>query len=144
MKYSYLLVNSLVIDFPLSVFSPPCRKSSMVLWFEPDHLWPASTKVSLSISFLYSWTDLTKHKFEYLFSTFVWVPANSFCVPFSGFPNFYCPLELYAPKCGHFPKKSLPKINFKIVPRAHHYSFSLKRWRNIWEVHWNLKRPKEK
>lgn len=137
------LINSLTTDFSLSGFFPSRRKSSMVLWFEPDYLWPTSTKVSLSISFLHSWTDLIKHKFKYLFLTFVQMPENSFGVLFLGFTNFYCPVEFYAPKCGHIPRVN-QRLTLKFYLRLIIIPFLWKDKKKIWEVHWSLKWLKKK
>lgn len=112
------LINFLTPNFPVSGFSGPPRKPSVVLWFEPHYLWPASAKVALSISF-HPQLNWSPGKI-YLWKSFLDIclgPGNSSWVQFPDFPNFHCPLEFYMAKLGHISRKSPPKVNFKIVPR---------------------------
>lgn len=63
---------------------------------------------------LCTWTDLTKHKFEYLSLTFVWVPAYSLGVLFSGFPNFRHLMEFYVAECGPFQERVCQNLTLKL------------------------------
>lgn len=37
-------------------------------------------------------------------------------------------------RLGHIPRESLPKVNFKIVPRTHHHPFCLKTRRSVLDM----------